>query len=62
MRAFFIYALVWFISAAIAFGVYAGGFLNETMQAIFGFYFSSLLIAGFVFVLPAWISEHFAPK
>ena len=57
-----IYALVWILSLVIATGVYAGEFFNEMMLMILGFYFSTLLIIGFVAVLPIWLKEHFAPK
>lgn len=57
-----IYALVWLVSAAVAVSVYLGGFLGEMLQVIFGFYLSTLFIAGFVLVLPAWLNEYFAPK
>jgi hypothetical protein len=62
MLAVRIYALVWMISAAAAAGIYAGGFFNELMLAISGFYFSTLIAVGFVLVLPAWVRDHFAPK
>ena len=63
MLAVRIYALVWMISAAaVAAGVYAGGFFSEMMLAILGFYFSTLVAVGFVMVLPAWVKDHFAPK
>lgn len=57
-----IYALVWITSAMVAAGVYFGGFFNEMMQMIFGFFFSTLLAAGFIAVLPALVNEHFAPR
>ncbi len=62
MLAVRIYALIWLVSAMIAAGFYAGGFFSEMMQAILGFYFSTLFAVGFVTVLPAWVKDHFAPK
>jgi hypothetical protein len=64
MLAVRVYALVWLISAAaaVAAGVYAGGFFSEMMLAILGFYFSTLVAVGFVMVLPAWVKDHYAPK
>lgn len=57
-----IYALVWFVSALVAAGAYASGFFNEMTRMIFGFFFSTLLSAGLVMVLPVWVNEYFAPK
>lgn len=58
-----IYALIWFLSAAAAVAAcLIGGFSYEMTQMIFGLFFSTLVAAGFLAVLPVWVNEHFAPK
>lgn len=57
-----IYALMWVLVLAAAGGLYSTGSFNELALTIFGFLSSTLLVAGFVAVLPAWMNHHFAPR
>jgi hypothetical protein len=57
-----IYVLTWFVSIAVAVGLYLAGLLNETIGLVAGFYFSALFFAAPVVVLPAWLDKFFSPK
>ena len=56
-----IYALVCAFVLAAG-GLHYIGSFNEITLHIFGFISSTLLIMGFVAVLPGWMDQHFAPK
>lgn len=57
-----IYALVWILVLAAAGGLFYTGSFSEVAMHIFGFVFATLVVAGFVAVLPMWMDHHFAPK
>ena len=57
-----IYVLTWFVSIAVAVGLYLAGLLIETLGLVAGFYFSALFFAAPVVVLPAWLEKFFSPK
>ena len=57
-----IYAFVWVFGIAAAGGLYYTGSFNEITLPILGFVSSTLLVMGFVAVLPVWMDHHFAPK
>ena len=57
-----IYVLTWFVSIAIAVGLYLGGVIDETLGLVAGFYFSALFFAAPVVVLPAWLDKFYSPK
>lgn len=57
-----VYILLWFVVAAAVGVLYSAGNLNEMWLTIFGFLFSTLFFAGFVAVLPWWVSQPYSPK
>ena len=57
-----IYAATWIVALASTGASYSLGFINATTFPIFGFVLSTLAAAGFVAVLPLWLSEHYVPK
>lgn len=57
-----IYVLTWFVSIAVAVGLYLGGVLDETLGMVAGFYFSALFFAAPVVVLPVWLDKFFSPQ
>ena len=62
MTAMKIYGLIWLPILGVTGVSYLAGFINTITSPIFGFVFSTLVVAGFVAVLPAWLNEHFSPK
>ena len=62
MRIGKIYVLTWFVSIAVAVGLFLAGLLDETLGLVAGFYFSALFFAAPVVVLPAWLDRFFSPK
>lgn len=57
-----VYALVWVFVLAAAGALYYTGSFNEITLYIFGLVSSTLLLMGFVAVLPACMDHYFAPK
>jgi uncharacterized membrane protein required for colicin V production len=56
-----IYALVWaFVLVAVGLNFIES--FDEITLHIFGFIFSTLLVTGFIVVLPVWMDQYFAPK
>jgi hypothetical protein len=62
MTAMRVYGLVWLAVLGLTGFLYLIGFINAMTFPIFGFVFSTLAVAGFMAVLPAWLNEHFSPK
>lgn len=57
-----IYALIWLLTAASAGLLYFTGNLDELMLTVFGFIFSTLVLMGFVAVLPWWVDKQYSWK
>ncbi len=55
-----IYALIWILLGAAAGILFVTGYLNEMTLTVFGFLASSLFFAGFLAVLPWWMSKRFS--
>jgi hypothetical protein len=62
MTAIRIYGLVWLFTVSVTAALYFVGLVNEMTFPIFGFFYSTLAIMGFVAVLPVWLNEHHKPK
>lgn len=57
-----IYGLVWFFVLAAAGVLYFTSSFNEITLPIFGFVFSTLVVMGFVAILPSLLDDHFSPE
>jgi hypothetical protein len=57
-----IYALIWLLTAAAAGLLYFTGNFNGLMLTVFGFIFSTLVLMGFVAVLPWWVDKSYSWK
>jgi hypothetical protein len=57
-----IYALIWLLTAASAGLLYFTGNLDELTLTVFGFIFSTLVLMGFVAVLPWWVDKQYSWK
>lgn len=62
MRVLRIYAATWIVVLGSTGASYSLGFMNATTFPIFGFVLSTLAAAGFMAVLPLWLSEQYVPK
>ena len=62
MTAIRIYGLVWLFVISVTVALYFVGIINEMTFPIFGFVYSTLIVMGFVAVLPVWLNEYHAPK
>ena len=57
-----IYSLIWLFVLAAAGISFLTGLFNAMTLPIFGFVFATLVVMGFVAVLPSLLDEHFSPK
>ena len=57
-----IYVLTWLVSIAATAVLYFAGFLGDTLGLVAGFYFSALIVAAPVAVLPAWLEKFYSPR
>jgi hypothetical protein len=55
-----LYAVMWVLLAAATAGFYLGGYLNERLVTVVGFFAATLVLIGMSVVLPIWVSERSA--
>lgn len=62
MRAIRIYSLIWLLVLGVTGLSYSTGLINTVTFPIFGLVVGTLVAAGFVAVLPIWLTVHHSPR